>query len=500
MSNYDKKPEVRVCGYDEDSYEGYENILLEIKSKIKKNKKSVIVIDCYPGADQNEILNSFKKLDPVLIVNSDNCSYDGDDITRLIKDNLTNDRVFGVLTTKKLDDFFIGEKISEEREKIRWLKEGIILIIGVGASFISEGDILIYADLARWEIQLRYRAGLPNWKMQNYDEPILSKYKRGYFVEWRLADRHKKDIYSKIDYLLDTNEKNNPKMITGEAFRAGIYQTSKRPFRIVPYFDSGVWGGQWMKKKFNLPKDKTNYAWGFDGVPEENSLYLRYGKVRIEVPSINIVFFQPENLLGNRVYGRFGTEFPIRFDFLDTIDGQNLSLQVHPLTEYIQDNFGMHYTQDESYYILDAKEDGTVYLGLRDNINKEDMISDLKRAEKDGIHFQTEKYINKFPAQKHNHFLIPAGTIHCSGSNTMILEISATPYIFTFKLWDWGRLGSDDLPRPIHIKHGEKSIQWNRDTNWVKNNLINAVKTISKGDGWVEEHTGLHAAVSYRCL
>lgn len=50
----------------------------------------------------------------------------------------------------------------------------------------------------------------------------------------------------------------------------------------------------------------------------------------------------------------------------------------------------------------------------------------------------------------------------------MVLEISATPYIFTFKLWDWQRLGLDGLPRPINIEHGKHVIQWDRTTKWVK--------------------------------
>ena len=120
------------------------------------------------------------------------------------------------------------------------------------------------------------------------------------------------------------------------------------------------------------------------------------------------------------------------------------------------------------------------------------MIRDLKLSEKGEILFPTDKYINKFPAKKHDHFLIPAGTVHCSGSGTMVLEISATPYIFTFKLWDWGRLGLDGLPRPIHLDHGEKNIQWDRTTSWVKENLINDISIIYKTHNIKEEKTGLH--------
>lgn len=61
----------------------------------------------------------------------------------------------------------------------------------------------------------------------------------------------------------------------------------------------------------------------------------------------------------------------------------------------------------------------------------------------------------------------------------MVLEMRATPYIFTFKLWDWGRLGLDGRPRPIHLKHEVRNIQWDT-TEWVKHKLINQVQIFPK--------------------
>ncbi len=120
------------------------------------------------------------------------------------------------------------------------------------------------------------------------------------------------------------------------------------------------------------------------------------------------------------------------------------------------------------------------------------MERDLRAAEKGEIEFPAEKYVNKVPVKKHDHILIPAGTVHCSGKDTMVLEISATPYIFTFKLWDWGRVGLDGLPRPIHVDHGMKNIQWDRDTKWIYENVVGQQKTLEKGDGYEVERTGLH--------
>lgn len=487
--SYDKYPETRIHGFDESVFNGQKAISKEL-NKFSELNNFCLTVECYPGVD-DEILDMIHMAyNPQVVINSEDIFYDRVKLNEMMEHHLTDDRVRGVMYYGKMEDFVDQSKLNELKKVAE--SEGRILIYGVGASLIHKGECLIYCDLARWEIQCRYRQGMPNFKQVNNNEDVLKKIKRGFFIEWRIADKQKIEIFDDIDFLIDSNKKDCPKMITGEALREGLKQIAKRPFRLVPYFDPGVWGGQWMKEVCDLDKQQENFAWSFDGVPEENSLYLRFQDTRIEIPAMDLVLYQPKELLGMKNYCRFGAEFPIRFDFLDTIGGQNLSLQVHPLTEYIKSHFGMAYTQDESYYILDSKEGGGVYLGLKDNIQPNDMITDLKEAEKGTKIFPAENYVNFFPAKKHDHFLIPAGTVHCSSSECMVLEISATPYIFTFKLWDWNRVGLDGLPRPIHIDDGAKNIQWDRTTRWVEENLVNNIDVINDNDIYKEERTGLH--------
>ena len=492
IGRYVMFPRVDVCCPDARVYEGAGAIARALGDACVTGK-CVLSIECYPGVDQQELLDGLAALHPALVIHSDDLAFEPEKLdAALERDLLPQDPVFGIMTVRRLRDFFYEAKIEEARQRIDAVAEGLVLAYGVGATLVHPGDVQVVADITRWEIQLRYRRGMTNWRTAQTDLPKLKKYKRGFFAEWRWADREKDHLLNTMDFYLDMTTQGSPAMVDGAAYREALRQTAQRPFRMVPYFDPGVWGGNWMKDHFELPENGSNYAWSFDGVPEENSLLLDFGGHLIQTPALNLVLQQPRALLGDRVHARFGKEFPIRFDMLDTINGQNLSLQVHPLTEYIQQNFNMHYTQDESYYILDAQEGSSVWLGVREGVDPAAMEADLRRAQAGEAPFPAEKYINHIPVKKHDHILIPAGTTHCSGAGTMVLEISATPYIFTFKLWDWGRLDLDGKPRPIHLDHGMANIQWDRDTKWVHENLVGQTTVVHQDENALVERTGLH--------
>ena len=495
-SNYDKHPCIEVAGFHGQAVRGREAVAERLRRAADScGNAGCLVVDCYPGVDEVWIREHLiEPLAPQRVVHTSEARLPAAELGRLFRRHLTDDRVFGVMSHHRLEDCFDPARLEALRRELARPARGLTVVVGHGATLFCDADVLVYADLPRWEIQQRFRhRRLPNWGMENADEEILRRYKHGYFVEWRLADRHKMRVFDAVGLFFDTTVESDPRLATGEAVRTGLAHATTRPFRVVPFFDPAPWGGQWMKATCDLDPDVENYGWCFDCVPEENSLVLAIDGVHLEFPALDLVLTQPLPLLGEAVHARFGAEFPIRFDFLDTVGGGNLSFQVHPLTEYILEAFGMRYTQDESYYLLDAEEGACVYLGVKSGTDPAEMAAALRTAQASAdAPFEAERFAARWPAKKHDHFLIPAGTPHGSGAGSMVLEISATPYIFTFKLWDWGRLGLDGKPRPIHLDHGLANIQWERDEAFARRELVNRVEAVCEGDGWREERTGLH--------
>ena len=483
--NYDKYPATRTEGA---LFHGWD----AIREALDRERRGPLAVDWYAGVHEAEIteglLPGFSR-----IIRMRDLMKPEAEIRRMTDPFMTDDVLFGYVTNLRMPDFFDAEKLAAVRTELETAGEDV-LILGAGAALVApQHAVLAYADMARWEIQQRFRrhevCGLG---VDNREDPVSIQYKRGLFIDWRVLDYYKDTLFARVDWWIDTNAAGDPKMISRETFFRGIDKTARKPFRVVPFFDPAPWGGQWMKDVCDLDREVPNFGWCFDCVPEENSLLLEVEGVKFELPSNDLILLRAREVLGAPVEARFGKDFPIRFDFLDTMGGGNLSLQVHPTTQFIREQFGMPYTQDESYYLLDAQPDAVVYLGLKKGVDRVQMIEDLRAAQRGELVFDAEKYVNKIPAKKHDHYLIPGGTIHCSGAGSMVLEISSTPNIFTFKLWDWGRLGLDGKPRPINVERGRHVIQWERDTDYVKAHLANHFSDVAEGEGWKEIKTGLH--------
>jgi mannose-6-phosphate isomerase class I len=402
----------------------------------------------------------------------------------------TEDSVWGTRCSHTLSDFFELEGLKNvQRDETA----DCTIILGVGAALCDWNAPIVYLDAPKNEIQFRMRAGSVN-NLGAVDLQSPSRmYKRFYFVDWVLQNAHKKNILERISVLADVQWKDSLNWALSTDIRNALGKIGKSVFRVRPWFEPGAWGGQWMKEQIpDLNKEEVNYAWSFELIVPENGIVFESNGYLLELSFDFLMFHDAASVLGKHA-DFFGDEFPIRFDFLDTWEGGNLSIQCHPSLPYIRENFGEHITQDETYYMLDCKDEAKVYLGFQEDIEPSCFKKILEDSQDNNTVVDIDKFVQSHKAHKHDLFLIPNGTIHSAGKNNLVLEISATPYIFTFKMYDWLRLDLNGEPRAINIDHAFNNLRFDYKGDYVSKELISKPELVASGNDWKIFHLPTHA-------
>ena len=396
---------------------------------------------------------------------------------------LHDDPDFDRLPERDLADLF------DLPERLATPHRGVLLVCGPGAALVPH-DLLCYADLPKRyaESAISQGGGL------NLGQPAATgpgTTKRLFYADWPLLDRHRDRIAHRIDWWIDMQDPDAPRLIDGPALRATFADLALRPFRVRPKFNVAPWGGHWAQRRLGHNLRARNTALGYELIAPESGILIGgpHGP-RVEAPFQLAVTLNPEQLLGDAVHQAFGTSFPVRFDYLDTLGGGNLSVHCHPRPDYMREVFGWPYTQHETYYLMVAGGGTHVFLGLRGDVNVEAFRQEACDADTRGVPFPITRYVQTFPATPHQLFLIPAGTPHGSGQGNVVLEISATPYLYSLRFYDWLRRDPEGRQRPVHVGHAFRNLDAGRKGESVARDLIPRPRTLRGGRGWQEELLG----------
>ncbi|MDR7130935.1 mannose-6-phosphate isomerase class I [Algoriphagus sp. 4150] len=496
MNRLSNQPQVPIekSKQDSDSYDifpafelgpakihnSYESLFEKLESADK------IILDGYVGVDWSEIsteISSYfeKRNRAFVLINCADYYKSPTEIQELTAPYLGgDDPVFGKKTDLELSGYFI----SSFSTAIDQPEDLTIIVYGCGASLSGINGVLVYFDLPKNELQYRMRAGSVTNLATEEVKGSKQTYKHFFFVDWVICNKEKKRLLSQVDFIVDQQRSNSPTWMSGDVFRAGLDAMSESYFRVRPWFEPGIWGGQWLSKNIpDLPQNEPNYAWSFEMIVPENGLIFSSEGTLLEVSFDWLMYKAGEKVLG-KAYNRFGDDFPIRFDFLDTFDGDNLSVQCHPTPAYAREHFGEKFTQDETYYIMDTTPESHVYLGFQEDIDPEEFREELEKSIAAKSTIDVEKFVQKLPSEKHGLYLIPNGTIHCSGTDNLVLEISATPYIYTFKIYDWQRLDLNGEPRPLNVDRAFENLDFSRKGQVVQNTLISKPEVLETGEDW----------------
>ncbi len=367
-------------------------------------------------------------------------------------------------------------------------------------------DVKVFFDLTPMKSMLRIRRG--EYSNLGKERPgiINRTIRRCYYCDFECAVRNRHELWENNvpDWYVLDNDPQNLQLMPFGTFSDICAQLVKYPFRAKPCYLEGVWGGSYMKKLRKLPEEMRNAAWVFDFIPMEVSVVVEAGDEKLDINYCSFVHKEGVNLMGEDCVKKFEGYFPIRFNWDDSYHSTgNMSIQCHSGGEYNVKNYNEFGRQDESYYVVVTGHDAKTFIGFRDDADIPQFFRDIEAADTEHKPCDYMKYVSYEESKPGLQVMLPAGTIHSSGRNQVILEIgSLTIGSYTYKMYDYLRLDFDGKQRPIHTRLGEENVRQDRRYSVIHDPespeyIVQKPRLAASGEGWEEYILGENPQVYF---
>lgn len=409
-----------------------------------------------------------------------------------------------LLYGKVYHDGYIGlmdpAKVEAYKKEIPALKAPGTLVVVYGyGSLIKEFrplyDIKCWFDITPMNSMLRIRAGEYANLGKKHTGIINRTIRRCYYCDFENAVQLRKELFDtgELDWYFLDNDQGNLQMMPFSTFADICAQLVKYPFRAKPCYLEGVWGGSYMKEKRHLPQKMRNAAWVFDFIPMEVSVLVKAGEEMLDINYCSFVHKEGVALMGEKCVRKYQGYFPIRFNWDDSYHSTgNMSIQCHSGGEFNVKNYNEFGRQDESYYIVVTGQDAKTFIGFRDDADIPAFFKEIEAADTEHKPCDYMKYVSYEESKPGLQVMLPAGTIHSSGRNQVILEIgSLTIGSYTYKMYDYLRLDFDGKQRPIHTHLGECNVRQDRRYSVIHDPaspeyIVQQPRLDCEGNGWKE--------------
>ena len=238
-----------------------------------------------------------------------------------------------------------------------------------------------------------------------------------------------------------------------------------KPYKFQPYLKTTIWGGYQIApfKGIYTAQPNIGESWEISGVPGHESIAVERGLVDDVDVGMNLTQLIDKYkalLVGQKVYKRFGNQFPLLVKFIDS--RQDLSVQVHPDDKLAQERHGCA-GKTEMWYVIKSDVGSKIYAGLSKSITPEDYEQLAKanapHGDPGGMHSPMQDVIATHEAHEGDLYFLPAGRLHAIGAGNFLAEIQQASDI-TYRVYDFGRKDAHGNPRELHIEQAKDAIDY----------------------------------------